>query len=78
MLDKDITYLEEQKKNKVQNYRSLKRKQVQVEIRAVKKKKAMLENTIQELTNETDKYVVDAENVSKIEDMTTLLLKVSS
>ena len=46
------TYLEEQKKNKVQNYRSLRRKQVQQEITAVNNK-IMLENAIQELTNET-------------------------
>ena len=46
------TYLEEQKKNKVQNYRSLRRKQVQQEITAVNNK-IMLENVIQELTNET-------------------------
>ena len=38
-------YLEDQKKNKVQNGRSLKRKQIQEEITAVNKKKAMLENT---------------------------------
>ena len=47
------TYLEEQKKNKVQNYRSLRRKQVQQEITAVNNNKIMLENAIQELTNET-------------------------
>ena len=46
------TYLDEQKKNKVQNYRSLRRKQVQQEITAVNNK-IMLENAIQELTNET-------------------------
>ena len=46
------TYLEEQKKNKVQNYRSLRRKQVQQEITAVNNK-IMLENAIQELTSET-------------------------
>ena len=46
------TYLEEQKKNTVQNYRSLRRKQVQQEITAVNNK-IMLENAIQELTNET-------------------------
>ena len=43
------TYLEEQKKNKIQNDRSLKRKQVQEEIQAVKKKKAMVENLIRKL-----------------------------
>ena len=48
MLDKDIAHLEEQKKDKFQNVRSYKRKQVQKEITAVNKKKAMLENTIQE------------------------------
>ena len=47
------TYLEEQKKNKVQNYRSLRRKQVQQEITAVNNNKIILENAIQELTNET-------------------------
>ena len=46
------TYLEEQKKNKVQNYRSLRRKQVQQEITAVNNK-IMLENAIQELEIET-------------------------
>ena len=40
------TYLEEQKKDKFQNDRSHKRKQVQEEITAVNKKKAMLEDTI--------------------------------
>ena len=39
-------YLEEQKKAKVQNYRSLKERKVQEEITAVNKKKAKLENTI--------------------------------
>ena len=48
MLDKDIAHLEEQKKDKFQNVRSYKRKQVQKEITAINKKKAMLENTIQE------------------------------
>ena len=42
------TYLEEQKKDKFQNVRSHKQKQVQKKITAVNKKKAMLENTIQE------------------------------
>ena len=49
---KHSTYLEEQKKNKVQNYRSLRRKQVQQEITAVNNK-IMLENAIQELEIET-------------------------
>ena len=40
------TYLEEQRKNKVQNDRSLKQKQVQEDVTAVKMNKAMLENTI--------------------------------
>ena len=44
MLGKDS--LEEQKKNRVQNDRLLKRKQVREEITAVNKKKAMLETTI--------------------------------
>ena len=38
----------------------------------------MVENTIWELTNDADKYAMDAENVSKIEDMKTLLLKSNS
>ena len=42
------TYLKEQKKDKFQNVRSHKWKQVQEDIKAVNKKKAMLENTIQE------------------------------
>ena len=43
------TYLEEQKKDEFQNVRSShKQKQVQKEITTVNKKKAMLENTIQE------------------------------
>ena len=66
------TYLGKQKKDKVQNDRSLKEKQVQEEITIVNKKKAMLENTIREFTNDADKYVMDAENVSKKEDMKTL------
>ena len=67
------TYLEEQKKNKVQNDRSLKQKQVQEEVTVVNMNKAMLENAIWELTNDADKYAMDAENVSKIDDMKTLL-----
>ena len=67
------TYLEEQKKNKVQNDRSLKQKQVQEEVTVVNMNKAMLENAIWELTNDAGKYAVDAENVSKIDDMKTLL-----
>ena len=59
------TYLEEQKKNKVQNDNSPKWKQVQEEITAVNKKKAMLENTTRELTNDAGKYTMDAENVPK-------------
>ena len=42
------TYLEEQKKDEFQNFGSHKQKQVQKEMTAVNKKKAMLENTIQE------------------------------
>ena len=42
---------------------------------AVNNRKAMLENTIRELTNDADKHAMDAENVSKIEDMNTLLSK---
>ena len=72
------TYLEEQKKNKIQNDRSLKRKQVQEEIPAVKKKKAMVENLIRKLGNDADKYAMDAGNVSKIDDMKTLLSKSNS
>ena len=43
-------YVEEQKKSNVQNDTCLKRKQVQEEITAVKKKKAMLENATHKLT----------------------------
>ena len=71
------TYLEEQKKNEVQNDRSLKRKRVQEEIIAVNKRKAMLENTIQELTNDANKYAMDTEN-EDIEDMKTLSSKCNS
>ena len=35
----------------------------------------MLESRIEELTNDTDKYAMDTESVSKIEDMKTLLSK---
>ena len=73
MLGKDS--LEEQKKNRVQNDRLLKRKQVREEITAVNKKKAMLETTIRELTNDAPKYAMDAENVSKLEHMKTFLSK---
>ena len=38
----------------------------------------MLENLIRELTIDPDKYAMDAENVSKIEDMKTLLSKFNS
>ena len=72
------TYLEEQKKNKVQNVRSLKEWQVQEEITVVNKKKAMLENTIWELTNDANKYAMDTENVSKIDDLKVLLSKPNS
>ena len=72
------TYLEEQKKNKVQNVRSLKEWQVQEEITVVSKKKAMLENTIWELTNDANKYAMDTENVSKIDDLKVLLSKSNS
>ena len=68
-------YVEEQKKSNVQNDTCLKRKQVQEEITAVKKKKAMLENATHKLTNDADRYAMDAENVSKVEDMKTLLSK---
>ena len=71
-------YMEQQKKNEVQNDRSLKRKRVQEEIIAVNKRKAMLENTIQELTDDADKYAMDTENVSKIEDMKTLSSRCNS
>ena len=63
--------------NKVQNDNSPKWKQVQEEITAVNRKKAMLENTTRELTNDAGKYTMDAENVSKIEDIKTLLSKSS-
>ena len=53
------------KKNKVQNDNSPKWKQVQEEITAVNKKKAMLENTTRELKNDAGKYTMDAENVPK-------------
>ena len=66
------------KKNKVQNDNSPKWKQVQEKITAVNKKKAMLENTTRELTNDAGKYTMDAENVSKIEDIKTLLSKSNS
>ena len=59
------TYLEEQKKSKFQNDRFLKWKQIQEEITAVNKKKAMLENTMAE------EYALDAENVSEKEDTKT-------
>ena len=38
----------------------------------------MLENTTRELTNDAGKYTMDAENVSKIEDIKTLLSKSNS
>ena len=59
------TYLEEQKKSKFQNDRFFKWKQIQEEITAVNKKKAMLENTMAE------KYALDAEIVSEKEDTKT-------
>ena len=69
------TYLEEQKKNKVKNDRSLKRKKTQDETAAVNKKKSILNNKIRGLRNDADMYAVDAEKVSKIEDMKPLLLE---
>ena len=62
MLDKDIAHI----------WKNRKRKKFKMIDLLKKNKKAILENIIRELTNDADKSAMNAENVSKIENMKTL------
>ena len=71
-------YLEEKRKEKLHSEKDLKRKAIQEEIVAVKRKKTILEKTVVDLSKDADQYALDAENADKKEDIKLLLSKSNS
>ena len=66
-------YLEEKQKEKLHSEKDLKRKVIQEEIVAVKRKKTILEKTVLDLSKDADQYALDAENADEKEDIELLL-----
>ena len=71
-------YLEEKRKEKLHSEKDLKRKAIQEEIVAVKRKKTILEKTVVDLSKDADQYALDAENADEKEDIKLLLSKSNS
>ena len=71
-------YLEDQRKQKVDTEKSLKRKSIQEQIDVVRVKKSLLERTILGLSKDANKYALDAENESTMENMKVVLSKSNS
>ena len=72
------SYLEDQRKQKVDTEKSLKRKSIQEQIDVVRAKKSLLERTILGLSKDANKYASDAENESTMENMKVVLSKSNS
>ena len=70
--------LEEKRKEKLHSEKDLKRKAIQEEIVAVKRKKTILENTFVDLSKDADQYALDAENADEKKDIKLLLSKSNS
>ena len=62
-------YLEEKRKGKLHSEKDLKRKAIQEEIAAVKRKKTILEKTVLHLSKDADQYALDAENTDEKENI---------
>ena len=58
-------YVEEKRKVKLHSDKDLKRKAIQEEIVAVKRKKTILEKTVVDLSKDADQYALDAENADE-------------
>ena len=71
-------YLEEKRKEKLHFEKDLKRKVIQEETVAVKRKKTILEKTVVDLSKDADQYALDAENADEKEDIKLLLTKSNS
>ena len=58
-------YVEEKRKVKLHSDKDLKRKAIQEEIVAVKRKKTVLEKAVVDLSKDADQYALDAENADE-------------
>ena len=76
--NEDEKFLEEKRKEKLHSEKDLKRKAIQEEIVAVKRKKTILEKTVVDLSKDADQYALDAENADEKEDIKLLLSKSNS
>lgn len=71
-------YLADQRKEKVESEKILKRKSIQEEIEVVRSKKKLLEKTVFALSKDADKYAKDAEEKTAVDEMKTLINKSNS
>lgn len=71
-------YLIEQRKEKVDSAKRLKRKSIQEEIDSVRSKKALIEKSVASLIDDADKFAKDAEQQTSVEAMKTLIMKSNS
>ena len=71
-------FLDDQRREKVNNEKGLKRNLTQEEIDMVKAKKLMLKKAVVSLSQDANKYAMDAENKFNVMEMKELITKSSS